>query len=255
MKSGNILTARLVLIGAASLLSMPGFAQEDEDLEVYDLAPVLISGEAYAFGAQKLILATDEDLEKRQALDLKDIFSQDPSVMVGGGFAPAQKIYVRGIEDKLLNISIDGATQAGYMSNHQGQYAIEPELIKMVEAEPGAGAATAGPGALAGSIRFETKGAQDFLIGDQTAGSYWKGGYSSSDDTIKGTAVVFGRLQNNLNALASFTYSDSDDYEDGHGNVVDLTGNKTQRVSLTKRAARKDPLDTVPISLGFSPTR
>ncbi len=223
---------KLVLFTLSStfyLLPINSNAKEQSELKVYDLAPLLISGEAYAFGAQKLIMVTGEDLEKRQAFDLKDIFSQDPSVMVGGGFGPAQKIYVRGIEDKLLNVSIDGATQAGYLSHHQGQYSIEPELIKLVEAEPGAGAATAGPGALAGSIRFETKGADDFLVGDKQGGSFWKGGYSSSDDSIKGTAVVFGRMSENLNALASLSYSDSDDYESGNGNIVDYTGNKTKR--------------------------
>ncbi|GAL08564.1 enterobactin receptor VctA [Photobacterium aphoticum] len=65
-------------------------------------------------------------LEKRQATDLSDIFRTDPEVTVGGGSSVSQKIYVRGIEDTLLNVTIDGATQSGYIYHHQAAYRLSP---------------------------------------------------------------------------------------------------------------------------------
>ena len=47
---------------------------------------------------------TAEELEKFQANDLSDIFRTIPSVSVGGSLGIAQKIYIRGMEDTLLNV-------------------------------------------------------------------------------------------------------------------------------------------------------
>lgn len=197
--------------------------------EIIELAPFIVSGETYVFGAQKVVSIQSDDLEKRLAMDLADIFSQDPSVKVGGGFGPAQKMYIRGIEDKLLHVSIDGATQAGYLSHHHGQYSIEPELLKFVEAEPGAGAATTGPGALAGTIKFQTKAANDFLKENQDFGFFTKSTYTDNADAWKVTAAGYGRINGNLEFLAAHTYGESGDYEDGNGDIVEYTGSDNAR--------------------------
>ncbi|MBD5781777.1 TonB-dependent receptor [Pelagicoccus sp. NFK12] len=223
----NSLATACGFLGAATL----SFAQSGSE-EVIDLAPFVVSGETYAFGAQKIVHVTDKDLERLQAVDLADIFSQDPSIMVGGGISAAEKIYVRGIEDKMLNVSIDGATQAGYLSHHQGQYSIEPELLKFAEAEPGAGAASAGPGALAGVIRFENKGAADFLEGDDTFGSFAKASYGSNGDQIKLTGALYGNLSSTISGVFAYTYSGSNDYKDGNGDTVELTSSDTNRAFL-----------------------
>ncbi|EDY81722.1 TonB-dependent receptor domain protein [Verrucomicrobiia bacterium DG1235] len=228
------LTARLAiaLIAGASINFASGQDTESSEDSVYDLAPFVVSGETYAFGAQKIVHVTAEDLERLQASDLSDIFSQDPSIMVGGGISAAEKIYVRGIEDKMLNVSIDGATQAGYLSHHQGQYSIEPELLKFATAEPGAGGAAVGPGALAGAIKFENKGASDFLTGDATFGSFSKASYGSNGDQLKLTGALFGNVSDSVSALFAYTYSDSNDYKDGNGDTVDLTATDTNRAFL-----------------------
>src|SRR5690606_7367616 len=75
-------------------------------------------------------LVTREEIEQLQANDLEDVFRADPSISVGGANSVSQKIYLRGIEDTLLNVTIDGATQAGYLFHHQGRLSIEPELLK-----------------------------------------------------------------------------------------------------------------------------
>ena len=48
-------------------------------------------------------------LENQQASDVKDILKSMPSVIVDGNSRYAQKVYIRGLEDKFSNISVDGA--------------------------------------------------------------------------------------------------------------------------------------------------
>lgn len=225
-KTSILLSATLATAGVY------GQTEEAGDDDIVDLEAFDIIGEAYAFGAQKIVTVSGDDIELFQMNDLSDLFSQYPSVQVGGGLPAAQKIYVRGIEDKLLNITIDGATQGGYMSHHHGQYVIEPDLLKLVSVEPGPGSASNGPGALAGVIRFETKSAEDFLRADQTSGSYLKGNYFSNASAVKFTGAVYGRLSEDVSALISYSWSDSDDYSDGNGNVVDYTGHTQSRAFL-----------------------
>src|SRR5690606_36828255 len=117
-----------------------------------------------------------------------------PTVSVGGSNKISQKIYVRGIEDTLLNVTIDGATQAGYLFHHQGRLAIEPDLLKQVEVSAGAGSATNGPGALGGAIRFVTKDPLDLLRPGEQIGALLKAGYVTNTKGYKASTNLFGRI-------------------------------------------------------------
>jgi len=79
------------------------------------------------------------ELEKTQAGNLKDIFKNNAEVSVGGSSSVSQKVYVRGLESNMLNVTIDGAKQTASTFHHQGSISIEPELLKQVEVQPGAG--------------------------------------------------------------------------------------------------------------------
>ncbi|MCV6610397.1 MAG: TonB-dependent receptor [Amphritea sp.] len=164
-----------------------------------------------------------ETLENYQATDLEDIFKQNPDVSVGGGFSTAQKIYVRGIEDTNLNVTIDGAPQAGYLFHHQGRISVEPELLKRVEVQAGAGLATDGAGALGGAIRFVTKDPEDLLREGEQFGGQAKLGYFSNTEGVKLNTSVFGRLSDDISVLASVTRQDSGNIEDGDGNELSNT--------------------------------
>ena len=120
-------------------------------------------------------------LDRIQANDLKDVFRQVPSVSVGGSLGIAQKIYVRGLEDSLLNVTIDGAPQHGTLFHHIGRVSIEPELLETVELQAGAGEATAGFGAVGGAIRFRTRDAADMLQPGRDFGGIAKAGWFSND--------------------------------------------------------------------------
>lgn len=170
-------------------------------------------------------IVIDEDaLEKRQANDIADIFAGNPEVTVGGSAPAAQKIYVRGLEDTLLNVSVDGATQGGQLFHHQGRLLIDPELLKQVEVSAGAGEATNGPGALGGAIRFITKDPEDLLRPGQRVGATLKGGYYSNTDGFKTSASVYGHLTDDWSAMATLSRTDLGEYEDGDGNTQPYTG-------------------------------
>src|SRR5690606_30340006 len=156
-------------------------------------------------------------LELRQAADLADVFRGIPSVSVGGSVGIAQKIYVRGLEDTQLNVTVDGAPQHGTLFHHIGRVSVEPELLDTVQVQSGAGEATAGFGAIGGAIRFRTRDASDLLAPDQQMGGMARASWFSNDGRrLSGT--VYGRLFGEMGVLASFVDSERDDMEDGDGN-------------------------------------
>lgn len=165
-----------------------------------------------------------DEIALHQAHDLKDVFRDTPSVTVGGTTASSEKIYVRGLEDTNLNISVDGASQNGYLFHHSSSFNIEPELLKRAEVQAGPGAADNGPNALGGSIKFVTKDAQDLLKPGQTFGGMVKGSTESAADAVKGTLSVYGEVAPNAGLLFSTSARNSDDYRTGGGDEEEGTG-------------------------------
>lgn len=195
------------------LLSNPSYAaQEAEVVEVM----------GSVFDVQDAHIDADQ-LDKTQAEDLNDIFRKQSEVSVGGGSGTAQKIYVRGLEDTMLNISIDGAEQSSSLYHHQGSITIEPELIEQVDVHAGAGRATDGFGALGGSIKFKTKDALDLLAPDEQFGAIVKAGYYSNSDAYKVSSTVYGKVGKDLGLLGSIVGYTSDNYVDGHGDEQPYT--------------------------------
>ncbi|MEM7562344.1 MAG: TonB-dependent receptor [Pseudomonadota bacterium] len=203
-----------VLPVLTTLLIVSGSAQAQENPDVRDnLDSVVIVGETTNTEI------TPEALEFQQANDLSDIFRHIPSVSVGGSVGIAQKVYVRGLEDNLLNITVDGAPQTSTLFHHVGKVFIEPELLKEVEVQAGAGEATSGFGAIGGSIRFKTKSADDLLREGQNFGGLIKGNIWSNDGN-KTSISLFGRLGEDWGVVTSFVNSEQEDMEDGDGDDI-----------------------------------
>jgi len=230
---------------ASALSGQVAWAAENESIQ---LDTVKVTGNTITPETNSV---TAEQIEKIQANDLQDLFSQSPEVTIGGGPGFAQKLYIRGVEDQLLNITIDGAQQATRQFHHAGRISIEPELLKRVEVNAGAGNALSGPGALGGSVKFTTKDPEDMLnTGDQFGGLV-KGMFSSNTDSFKTNTSLFGRLTDDWSAMVSYTQADVDNYEDGNGDemlgteadqeylfakvVGHLTDSQTLRLSFEKR--------------------
>ena len=158
-----------------------------------------------------------EQAGRTLASDVSDLFSATPSVTVSGGGRNAQRIYLRGIEGSNLNITIDGARQGRSLFQHRGNISgLDPDLLKQVFVQSGTDA-DSGPGALGGSIRFETVDAQDLLLGNQTTGARIKTGYSSVEDGIKVGTDVYALFKDKFGLLAHVSGKNSDDYASGSG--------------------------------------
>lgn len=175
--------------------------------------------ETIVVGSTTNTVITPAELEQYQANDLADVFRQVPSVSVGGSLGIAQKVYIRGLEDTLLNVTVDGAPQTGTLFHHIGRVSIEPELLQQVEVQAGAGEATSGAGAIGGAIRFKTKTAADLLDDGQQFGALVKGAYFSNNG-YRGSTSAYGRLNEDWSLLGSYTYVDRDNMEDGGGNEL-----------------------------------
>ncbi|WP_197668826.1 MULTISPECIES: TonB-dependent receptor domain-containing protein [unclassified Halomonas] len=157
-------------------------------------------------------------LERYQADDLGDIFDQDPQVNVGGALGIAQKLYLRGIEDPLLNVTIDGASQSGSLFHHTGRIGVDPALLKRVEVSAGAGRATDGPGALGGSVRFVTKDPDDLLRDGERFGGLISAGTGTNPEGHRVSTTLFGRFNDQWSAMGTLVDRDHQRFEDGDGN-------------------------------------
>ena len=200
----------------SALFSQTLIAKEQSE----QLERVVITGQK----SSPLDIEIDQDaLDNMQAKDLDDIFSKQAEVSVGGGTSISQKIYVRGLEDTMLNVTIDGATQAGNMFHHQGRISIEPELLKRVEVQAGAGDATAGPGALGGAIKFITKDPEDLLNEGEKFGALLKGGYYTNANAYKTSVSLYGSMSDTWSAMATIIQTAGDNYTDGFGDEQQYT--------------------------------
>lgn len=203
-----------IAVATASGLSGTVIAEDIRSTaQTHSLETVVVVGQATN------VAITSEELEAYQANDLADIFRLTPSISVGGSLGIAQKIYVRGLEDNYINITVDGAPQTSTLFHHIGRVTVDPALLKEVEVQAGAGEATSGAGSIGGAIRFITKDANDLLAEDQSFGGQIKGSYYSNDGE-QYSASLYGRLTDNWGALAYYSSSDLDNFEDGNGDEV-----------------------------------
>lgn len=165
-------------------------------------------------------LVTAEDLDNFQASDLADVFLMIPAISVGGGASGiAQKIYVRGLEDSLINVRVDGAPQTSTLFHHIGRVTIDPDLLKEVEVQAGAGEATSGAGAIGGSIRFRTKDVNDLLGQNESFGGRVKAS-TFSNDGQQLSASLAGRISDTWGLVGYLNQVDRDNAEDGDGNEL-----------------------------------
>lgn len=206
---------RVFVSAVCTLTSALAFA----DTEIKETEGTSVVEKISVVGAATNLSITAEDIEQYQASDLADIFRYSPSVSVGGSVGVAQKIYIRGLEDAFLNVTVDGAQQTSTLFHHIGRVTIDPDLLQQIDVQAGAGEATSGPGAIGGSIRFKTKDAQDLLKSDEQFGGRVKANYFSNDGT-RYSASLYGKLSDSWGVLGYYSTIDRDNMEDGNGNKI-----------------------------------
>ncbi|MEL0649390.1 TonB-dependent receptor [Pseudoalteromonas agarivorans] len=205
---------KLALASAiAGVFSLSAVAEQQNETTKTSVEQITVVGSATN------LTVSAEEIDQYQANDLADIFRYSPSVSVGGSVGVAQKIYIRGVEDSLLNITVDGAQQTSTLFHHIGRVTIDPDLLQQIDVQAGAGEATSGPGAIGGSIRFKTKNAQDLLQEDEQFGGRVKASYFSNDGT-RFSGSAYGKLSDTWGVLGYFSTVERNNMEDGDGDTI-----------------------------------
>ncbi len=185
-------------------------------------------------------VVTSDQVAARQPTTLNELFTLTPDVQVSGANrTTAQKVYVRGIEETMLNVSIDGARQGGTMYAHSGNTGFDPQMLKQVEVEAGTGSALSGPGALGGAIRYETKDPEDLLLPGQTNGVMLRFSAQTNGERLNPALAFYGTPTEKFGYVVYGAKAWAKDYKDGNGDAVADTDS--------------EPLDTL-VKLRFRPT-
>lgn len=161
-------------------------------------------------------------IEKLQPQDLKDLYKNESSVSVGGSIPINQKVYVRGVEETAMLVTVDGSRQNNKVFHHNATNLIDPALLKSVRAAAGVAPADAGPGAIGGSLAYETIDVGDMLASDDNFGGFLNGRYASNGDQITTSGSLYGR-SGGFELLGYLNHVDGDNYEDGDGDEVPFT--------------------------------
>lgn len=213
-----------LLATTAILAAAPVAAQQATEGAV--LAPISVTATEVAPGGVQI---RSEQIERSNPASIKDVFDSEAAVNVGGGSDVSRKVYVNGVEDTNLNVKIDGARQVNSAFHHLGTAIIDPGLLKAVRIETGVGPADVGPGALGGSIAYETKDARDLLGPGQPFGGFGKLQYDSNTDGF-GKILTVATQQGGFEAMLYGSDDDGHVYDDGDGNDVPGTAPEMRNV-------------------------
>ncbi|APE42370.1 TonB-dependent receptor [Sulfitobacter alexandrii] len=174
------------------------------------------------------INVTSEGLALSNPADLSELFVAEPTISVGSSIPMSQKVYVQGIEENNLAITIDGARQNNKVFHHNTTTLIDPALLKAVRIEPGVASADAGPGALGGALAYETKDVADLLPVGETFGGRYKFEYDSNGDIFSNSVTLYG-MRGGFEYLGFLKFAEGNLREDGSG--TDIIGSGTNVLS------------------------
>lgn len=187
----------LIVYTAAGLMPLAAVAQDSSTDESGDLKNgflgTIVLDESNALANGDDISVTSEGLALSNPADLSELFVAEPTIAVGSSIPMSQKLYVNGVEENNLAISIDGARQNNKVFHHNTTTLIDPALLKAARIDPGVAPADAGPGALAGALAYETKDAADLLEEGQNFGGRYKLEYDSNGGITTNSAAIYGR--------------------------------------------------------------
>lgn len=214
-------TAVLCWVG---VLAAPGIAQAQQPVTV-NLEPIVVKGTPLEDASPNVI--DEGKIRLQQPTTLNELFFRSSDVSVSGGNrTTAQKVYVRGLEDTRLNVTIDGAKTSGTLSPHNGNNGIDPFILKRVTVDAGPGSALSGPSALGGSIAYETKAVEDFLLPDERFGAAVRLSGQTNGERLSPGAAVYGMPDDRIGFVFYGSKDNADNYRAGNGEDVTYTDNE-----------------------------
>ncbi|WP_107952807.1 TonB-dependent receptor domain-containing protein [Campylobacter concisus] len=183
------------------------------------LSGVEVTSSSGGYGVDDIKIST------RNAGLVKDVMRDIPGVYVGGTNGMNQKIYMRGVSDRGLNITIDGAKQNGNTFHHNADLLIDPDLIKAVDVEVGSRSVVNGSGALGGSVAFKTVDAKDLLESGEIIGAKIKTGYASNNNEFSQGLMLFTAPVEGLDFIAAINHKGYDYGKSGNKRKIGGDGN------------------------------
>jgi hemoglobin/transferrin/lactoferrin receptor protein len=237
-------TTRAFACLAAGLIPAAGQAQSNND-DAF-LGTIVLEMPSVPGMEEDAISVSSEGLALSNPADLSELFVAEPTIAVGSSIPMSQKVYVNGIEENNLAITIDGARQNNKVFHHNTTTLIDPALLKAARVDPGVAPADAGPGALGGALAYETKDASDLLAEDDTFGGRYKFEYDSNGDIFSNSLTLYGRA-GGFEYLGFAKVANGDVREDGNGD--DIIGSGTDLLSgLGKLAYEAQSGDRIELS-------
>lgn len=192
------------------------------------LAPIVVQGQSTGQGGVSETVIGQEQLERINPTSVADVFREESGIQVGSSLPMSQKVYVHGVEETNLAVSIDGARQNNKVFHHNATNIIDPSILKAVDVDAGIAPADAGPGALAGAINYETRDAKDLLEDGKTFGGFVTSTYNFNSETVVTGLSAYG-MKDGFDYLGYVTYGKGNNFEGGNGDIVD--GTKTNLIS------------------------
>lgn len=183
------------------------------------LSGVEVTSSSGGYGVDDIKIST------RNAGLAKDVMRDIPGVYVGGTNGMNQKIYMRGVSDRGLNITVDGAKQNGNTFHHNADLLIDPDLIKAIDVEVGSRSVVNGSGALGGSVAFKTVDARDLLESGEKIGAKIKTGYASNNSEFSQGLMLFTAPVEGLDFIAAINHKGYDYGKSGNKRKIGGDGN------------------------------
>lgn len=166
---------------------------------------------------------TRAEMDQRMTRNLADLLRDMPGVTTAGGpRQAAAKPNVRGLGEGRVVMRIDGARQ-NFQTRHRGQAFVDPLLLEQVEVLRGPASTLHGSGAIGGVVNVRTMDADSFLEADERFGGRLTSAYEDNERGRFGALTLAGRNER-VGLLASVSRQKADDFKDGDGNRVDVTG-------------------------------
>ncbi len=234
----SLLSASIV-----AALSFPALAEENSNSDAENVVVFATrSNETIDNAAASVAIISDQDIEKRMAKDLNDLFDYTPGVTLNNaGRQGVQSINIRGMEGKRVKIIVDGTSQPSQFDGGRYEFinssavTIDPDMVKSVTVVKGSASSLQGSNALGGVVAFQTKDPSDFLAGNKTFGGQAKLAYSSEDNSFS-EHVAFANRSGDLESLVAYTRRDGEETD----NFAD--NNDLQNYSLKSKDTKNNDL-------------
>ncbi len=200
-----------------------------------ELLPIIVNTDEDSNKLPGRSVLKQKNIEQQQADNAANLINILPGVNMAGGFRPGgQTLNINGMGDaEDVRVQLDGATKS-FEKYQQGSIFIEPELLRKVTVDKGNYSPQYGNGGFAGTVKFETKDARDFLKENQKIGGLLKyGNNSNNNQKTYSTALVLQNEQKNIDLLLFGSIRNADDYKRPDNSKI-LFSKNNQKTGLIK---------------------